>query len=323
MGVAILGTGSYLPERVVTNDEAGARAGVDDAWVRMKTAIKTRHYVAEDEATSDLAIHAGRKALEASGLAADQLDWVIVATSTPDHPQPATASFVQAALGAENAAAFDVNSVCSGFLTALTTARSLVANGGHALVIGADVYSRILDARDRRTVILFGDGAGAAVVGPGHADHGIIATSVHTYGTLTDKIIVPAGGSRLPVEPHHRESGEAFFQMQGRDVREFVVEQVPGLVETFLHENGCPPEMVDHLVLHQANGVMIRELADKLALPHAQHHLTVEDAGNTGSASCAITLDHAVRAGEIHDGDLVLMVAFGGGMTAALTLLRW
>ncbi len=198
--VRILGTGAYVPERIVSNDEAGAPAGVDDAWITRKTAIRERRWAAPGQATSDLATAAARAAMQAAGITAEQLSVIAVATSTPDHPQPPTAAYVQHNLGASGTAAFDVNAVCSGTVFALSAVGSviLLRRGGHALVIGADVYSRILDPADRRTVVLFGDGAGAMVLGPGERGHTVRHVALHTFGELTGLIQVPAGGSRRP-----------------------------------------------------------------------------------------------------------------------------
>ena len=325
MDVAVWGTGSYVPERVVSNDEVGARAGVDDAWSTSKPGIRERRWVAEDQATSDLAIEAARAALEASGVPVAEVRTIVVATSSPDHPQPPTAVYVQNALGAENAAAFDMNAVCSGFVFATAVASRMIAGGGgYALVVGADVYSRILNPEDRRTVVLFGDGAGAVVLGPSRSQgHGVVATQLHTFGDLNDRIIVPAGGSRLPMEDRHHETGLAYFTMQGRAVKEFVLQELPPLVERFLAEAGVSPAEVDHFVPHQANGLMLAELLPALGLSTATMHDTVRRFGNTGAASVGITLDDAARAGRLGRGDLVLLAGFGGGMAAGLALLRW
>lgn len=325
MNVAVWGTGSYVPERVVSNDEVGARAGVDDAWITSKTGIRERRWVAEDQATSDLAIAAARAALESSGVSVSEVSTIVVATSSPDHPQPPTAVYVQNALGAENAAAFDMNAVCSGFVFATAVASRMIAGGGgYALVIGADVYSRILNPEDRRTVVLFGDGAGAVVLGPSRSSgHGVVATQLHTFGDLNDRIIVPAGGSRLPMEDRHHETGLAYFTMQGRAVKEFVLQELPPLVEDFLASAGVSPDEVDHFVPHQANGLMLAELLPALKLSNATMHDTVQRFGNTGAASVGITLDDAARAGRLSEGDLILLAGFGGGMAAGLALLRW
>jgi 3-oxoacyl-[acyl-carrier-protein] synthase-3 len=322
--VGILGTGSYVPDRIVSNDEVGAGAGVDDAWITRKTAIRQRRWAASDQATSDLATAAARRALKSAGITAGQLSLIVVATSTPDRPQPPTAAYVQQNLGATDAAAFDVNAVCSGAMFALSTAEAMVARtGGHALVIGADLYSRILDPADRRTVVLFGDGAGALVVGPVRQGVGIQKTALHTFGELSDLIRVPAGGSRLSCDPRAHDSGLRYFTMDGRGVRRFVEEHLPQLVKQFLHEAGVVPADIAHFVPHQANGVLLDEVMAELGLPSATSHRTLTYYGNTGAASIPLTLDAAARAGRIRPGDLVLMAGFGGGMAAGLALVGW
>lgn len=324
----VVGFGAYVPDRVVSNTEVGRPAGVDDAWIMRKTAIEERRWVANEEATSDLALAAAKAALRDSGLTGDDVDLVVVATSTPDYPQPPTAALVQAGLGARNAAAYDVNAVCSGFEFALNTTSELVAaTDGTALVIGADVYSRIIDPTDRRTAILFGDGAGAVLLQPAHRiaghSHTMVAGKMLTIGEYSDVIRVPGGGSRLPLVDHSIAADSCYFQMQGRRVREFVIERVPGIVHRFLDEVGVDMKDVSHFVPHQANGVMLTELFDALGLPNATQHLTVGRLGNTGAASIPITLAQLSRSGEVQAGDLILLAAFGGGMSIGLTLMQW
>ncbi|MFK4071905.1 3-oxoacyl-ACP synthase III family protein [Streptomyces sp. NPDC029674] len=323
-GIAVLGTGAYVPERVVTSDEVGAPAGVDGDWIVRKTKIRERRWAAPGQATSDLAVAAGRAALASAGLAPGDLSLIVVATSTPDRPQPPTAAYVQQQLGAVGAAAFDVNAVCSGSVFALSVAESMLARqGGHALVIGADVYSRILDPADRRTVVLFGDGAGALVLGTGGQGARVRHVALHTFGELSGLIEVPAGGSRQPADPAALAAGLQYFAMQGREVRRFVVEQLPQLTKEFLHEAGVAAEDIAHFVPHQANGVMLDTGLEDLVLPRATTHLTLEHYGNTGSASVPITLDAAARRGAFRPGDLVLLAGFGGGMSAGFALLQW
>lgn len=202
--------------------------------------------------------------------------------------------------------------------------RMVRGTGRSALVIGADIYSRILDRRDRRTTILFGDGAGAALIGHDDARRRqILGTSLHTFGEHKDTIIVPAGGSRLPLRDSYRETGEAYFQMQGREVRSFVVQEMPPLIAAFLAKHGLAPGDVDHFVPHQANGMMLAELAPAAGLDRAELHQTVADYGNTGATSVGITLDAAARSGTLEDGQIVLLAGFGGGMAAGLALVRW
>ncbi|MBR7832860.1 ketoacyl-ACP synthase III [Actinospica durhamensis] len=323
--IGILGTGSYLPARVVSNTEIAGPAGVDAQWIERKTGIRARHRAAPDQATSDLAAEAGRRALAAAGVSAHELTTIVVATSTPDQPQPATASFVQHLLGADQAAAVDVNAVCSGFVYALAMAGGLLrsaAADGLALVIGADVYSRILDYQDRKTAILFGDGAGAVVLGPAPRGRGLYAGRLRGFGAEHGLIGVEAGGSRRPASEGTVREGGHYFRMDGRGVREFVAAQVPKLVHGLLDEARLRPEELRHLVPHQANGVMLRELADLLELPDTRMHLNVEHYGNTGAASIPIALDEAWRAEAIGAGESVLLAGFGGGMNCGLALLE-
>ncbi|MFK4149063.1 3-oxoacyl-ACP synthase III family protein [Streptomyces sp. NPDC004065] len=325
-GIAILGTGSCLPSHVVGNDEVAAATGVTDEWIHRKTGIRARRRAKPDEATSDLAVAAGRAAMEAAGITAADLSLIVVATSTPDQPQPPTASVVADGLGAgRGAAAFDVNAVCSGFVFALNAAEHVLAaaDSPYALVIGADVYSRILDPTDRRTAILFGDGAGAVVLGPARPGRGLLASRLAGFGAERDLIEVPAGGSRLPASEQTLAEGRHFFTMNGRGVRDFVDATVTPAIGAFLRDAGLEPGAVDHFVPHQANGRMLEDLSARLGIPAHRMRLTYEDFGNTGAASVPVTLDRAARRGELADGDLVLLAGFGGGMAMGLSLLRW
>lgn len=322
--VGILGTGAYVPDRVVSNEEAGAAAGVDDSWITRKTAIRERRWAAGDQATSDLATAAARAALKSAGITADQLSVIVVATSTPDRPQPPTAAYVQHHIGAIDAAAYDVNAVCSGTVFALSAVESVLARrGGHAMVIGADLYSRILNRADRKTVVLFGDGAGALVLGPTGGGSRVRHITLHTFGELTGLIGVPAGGSRLPADHDSLDAGLQYFAMDGREVRRFVADHLPRLTKQFLHEAGVVPDDISHFVPHQANGVMLDAVVADLALPRAITHRTLTHYGNTGAASIPITMDTAARAGAFQPGDLILMAGFGGGMSAGFALIEW
>jgi len=326
--IGIVGTGSYLPETVISNEEIAAGAGVTADWIRQRTGIGARHRAASGEATSDLAAAAARPALVQAGLTADQLAFVVVATSTPDHPQPATASIVQSLIGASRAAAFDVNAVCSGFLYALTVGTQLLRGGGepaapYGLVIGADIYSRILDYSDRRTAVLFGDGAGAVLLGPVPTGLGIIETALIGRGEQHELIGVRAGGSRAPASERTVAAGEHFFRMDGRAVRGFVHKELPSAVKGLLNRAGVAAGLVQHFVPHQANGVMLTDIWPQLGLPGAELHLTVDRHANTGAASVAVTLDEVYRRGGLARGDLMLLAGFGGGMNIGAALLRW
>jgi 3-oxoacyl-[acyl-carrier-protein] synthase-3 len=326
VAVGILGTGSYLPSREVTNAELATLVpGADPDWVARKTLIEARRFAAPDEAASDLAAKASIPALERAGIDAADLDYLIVSTSTGDSPQPPTSTLVQELIGADRAACFDVNVVCAGFVFALEMARSLVTvrPGAKVLVVATDVYSRILDFGDRRTAVLFGDGAGAAVVGAVPDGYGILESELVSRGSAHQLIRVEAGGSRRPASAETVANGEHYFRMDGRGVREFVAEHVPPVLQAMLERGGMHPKDVDHFVPHQANGVMLRELVDLAQLDGATTHLTLDRYGNVGSASVPVALDAAARSGKLLDGDLVLLAGFGGGMAVGASALRW
>ncbi|WP_405577982.1 3-oxoacyl-ACP synthase III family protein [Streptomyces sp. NBC_01190] len=324
--IGIVSTGSYLPATVVENDEVARAAGVTDEWIVRKTGIRRRRRAAPEEATSDLAAEAGRRAMEQAGLTPADLAYIVVATSTPDHPQPATAGIVQHLLGARNAACFDLNSVCSGFVYALAVTQGLLrtaARSGYGLVIGADIYSRILNHSDRRTAVLFGDGAGAAVLGPVPSGRGILGTRLLTWGDRHEMIKVPAGGSRLPASAATVHDGSHYFTMDGGGVRGFVQDELPAAIGGLLTEAGVDSASVRHFVPHQANGVMLADVWPRLGLGSAELHLTVDQYANTGSASVAVTLDEAHRLGRFAVGDRLLLAGFGGGMSVAAQLADW
>ncbi|WP_329055034.1 ketoacyl-ACP synthase III [Amycolatopsis sp. NBC_01488] len=326
MNTAILGTGSYLPDEILTSAELGSRLGLGQQWIFDKTRIAERRVAAPDQATSDLATLAAERALAAAGLTANDLDLIIVATSTPDQPIPATAVAVQANLGAVRAAAFDIDSVCSGFVYALVTAHALLdldPSPGTALVIGADTYSRVLDYTDRRTCVLFGDGAGAVVLGKRANGRGLLSSTLGSDGTTADYVTIPGGGSRRPVSKETLTAGEHFFAMRGRQVRDLAARVLPDLVVDVAKAAELEVSEIDLIVPHQANGVMLEDLADTLDLRPDQMHLTVGRYGNTGAASVPITLDDAVRGGRLFDDDVLMMVAFGGGMSWGGAAWRW
>lgn len=323
----ILGTGSYAPKEEVSNAEVARRVGVEPEWIERKTQIVSRRYAAPSEATSDLATRAAQEALENAGLTAGQVDYLIVSTSTGDAPQPPTSYLVQNRLDAWNAACFDINVVCSGFVYGLVLARSLiaVAPAARALVVGADVYSRFLDFSDRRTAVLFGDGAGAAVVAAAPGP-GVFASHLASRGDASGLIRVDAGGSRLPSSHQTVEDGAHYFRMDGRGVRDFVMERVPPVLAELCAQAGVRLDEVDHFVPHQANGVLLSELVERSGLSGAHTHRVLEEHGNIGSASVPFALDRANQGDQdrtLADGDLVLLAGFGGGMSIGACLLRW
>ena len=326
MQFGIIGTGSHLPRQVVTNEELAVRLPVSAAWIAERTGVHERRIAAPDQATSDLAVRAAEQALEAAGICPEWLDYVVVGTSTPDHPQPATAALVQAELAATYAAAFDVNAVCTSFVYALDVARGLLtADSGarYALVIGADTYSRQLDYSDHRTCVLFGDGAGAVVLGPVGADEGMLSSRLLTDGRLRDLVKVEGGGSRRPLTADGLEAGEHLFTMRGREVRRYVEETVPELVGELLKEAKLELADIDLVVPHQANGVLVRSCFEAMEYPLDRVHMTCSSYGNTAAASVPVTLDDAVRTRGIGSGARVLLLGIGGGMSAGASLHRW
>ena len=324
----ILGTGSYIPERTLTNDDVIGIGNIStsDEWIRAKVGVATRHFAADDEATSDLAVIASERALEAADVSAEQLGLIIVATTVPDHVFPATACIVQARLGAANAMAFDAMAMCTGTVYALDIARRYIEDGSveYALVIGSEVYSRILDFTDRSTCIYFGDGAGSMVVGraaPG--EDGVITSFVRNDGSSYETLIAPAGGTRMPATHETVDSGLHYLRMDPKGVWNFATRVFPDAVRTVVERAGLQLSDVDMVIPHQSNVNIIKSGMDALGLPMTKTHLTLEKYGNTSAASVAITLDEAVREGRIGPGDLIVLVGYGGGLAWGAAAVRW
>lgn len=314
----IRGTGSYLPERVVTNTELEGRIETSDEWIVSRTGIEARHVAADDELTSDLALHAARAALEAAGREAGEVDLIIVATTTPDMVFPSTACIVQHKLGAGEAAAFDVQAVCTGFIYALSVAERMVATGAHrcALVVGAEVFSRLLDWNDRRTCVLFGDGAGAVVISRDD-EPGLLASHLGADGSQGHILRVTGGIAEGVVR------GNPFIEMDGQAVFRLAVRALGESAERVLAEAGLEADAIDWFIPHQANLRIIRALADRIALPFERVVTTVAHHGNTSAASVPLALDTAVRDGRVRTGQTLLLQGVGGGMTWGSLLLRY
>ena len=324
----IVGTGTYLPERVVTNDDLSRKMGIEtsDAWIRERTGIGARRIAAPDEATSDMATAASRKALEMAGIRADELDLIVCGTVTADMPFPAAACFVQAKLGAKKAAAFDVSAACAGSLFALSIADQYIKNGvaQKVLVLGAELLTRITDWSDRSTCVLFGDAAGAMVLVPEtRPERGLLSTHLHTDGTQTSILNIPGGGSIRPYGPEVHEHRDQFIKMNGREVYKTAVRALEACSREALQRNGYRRQGVDRVIAHQANLRILEHVMKKLEIPLEKCELNIEEVGNTSSASVPLTLDQANRAGRLKDGDLVLMMAIGGGMAWGSALLKW
>jgi 3-oxoacyl-[acyl-carrier-protein] synthase III len=324
--VAIVGTGKYLPEKVLSNAELQLMVETSDDWITERTGIKNRRIAAEHEATSDLAIAAGRDALENAGVAAADLDLIIVATVTPDMAFPATACFVQKALGAPKATCFDVSAACSGFLYGMELARQFIASGSArtALVIGADKLSGIIDWTDRNTCVLFGDGAGAAVLRPaGEGGGEILSAYSGSNGTLDEILNVPGGGSRQPLNAENVGSKINTMKMAGREVYRHAVQTMMAAANEAIARAGLTPSDIEVFIPHQANLRIIETIAQKLHVPMDRFFVNLTDYGNTSAAAVAIALDEAQRSGRVKRGDHILMVVFGGGLTWASSVVRW
>jgi 3-oxoacyl-[acyl-carrier-protein] synthase III len=311
----IIGSGSYLPRRVLTNDGFAARLDTSDAWIRERTGIERRHIAEEDEGSSDLALQAGKRALESAGVKPGELDLIIVATSTPDYIFPSTACLLQGKLGVKGCAAFDMQAVCSGFVYGLATADSFVKAGlaRRALVVGAEVFSRILDWNDRGTCVLFGDGAGAVVLAA-DSRPGIHASVLHADGSQVELLSVPGNVS------NGRILGSPFLQMNGQGVFKLAVRVLEEVAHETLGAAGMTIDEVDWLIPHQANVRILEATARKLGLPREKLVVTVDHHGNTSAASVPLALDEYVRAGRIRAGHRVLMQGVGGGFTWGASL---
>jgi 3-oxoacyl-[acyl-carrier-protein] synthase-3 len=318
----VLGCGSYLPARTVTNAELAAKVETSDEWIAQRTGIRERHIAADGELTSDLAIKAAQAALADAKVDAQSIDLIVLATSTPDQTFPASAVTVQAALGIHHGAAFDLQAVCSGFVFAMTTADAMLRSGSHkrALVIGAETFSRILDWEDRTTCVLFGDGAGAVILEaqaqPGtRNDRGILTTHLRSDGRHKDKLYVDGGPSSTMTVGHLR--------MEGREVFKHAVAMVTDVIEDAFKATGYGAADIQWFVPHQANKRIIDGSAHKLGIAPEKVVITVDRHGNTSAASIPLALDTAHKDGRIKPGDLVLLEAMGGGFTWGSVLLRW
>lgn len=314
----IVGTGGYLPAKVLSNHDLGRMVDTSDEWIYTRTGIRQRHIAADGEATSDLALAASRNAIAAAGMAPRDIDLIVVATTTPDMVFPSTACILQAKLGIHNCPAFDVQAVCSGFIYGLATADQFLRSGQYrqALVVGAEVYSRILDWKDRSTCVLFGDGAGAVVLRASDTP-GILSSHLHADGSYAGMLQVPGtvcGG---------KVSGRPFVHMDGQSVFKFAVKVLDDIVEEALAANGMQQADIDWLVPHQANIRIIQATAKKLGMSMEKVVVTVERHANTSAASIPLALDEAVRDGRIRSGQHVLLEGVGGGFTWGAVLVRW
>ncbi|ETT37054.1 3-oxoacyl-(acyl carrier protein) synthase III [Paenibacillus sp. FSL R5-192] len=323
--VGIIGTGKYVPEKILTNSDLEKMVDTNDEWIVSRTGIKERHIAAPDQATSDLAYEAAIKALESAGMTGSDLDLIIVATITPDSSFPSTACILQDKLGAKGAAAFDLSAACSGFVYGLASATSFIQSGmyNNALVIGADCLSRITDYTDRNTCVLFGDGAGAVVVGEVPEGRGFKAFDLGAEGAGGSLLQMEGGGSRLPATAETVENKKHYINMNGREVFKFAVRVMGTATIEVLRKAGMERTDVDLFVPHQANIRIIQSAMQRLELPEEKVVVNVDKYANTSAASIPLALVEAAEEGRMKAGDTVLMVGFGGGLTWGASVLVW
>ncbi len=315
----IIGTGSCLPEKIVTNDDLAKMVDTSDEWIRTRTGIRERRVSSPEEATSDLAVKAAKKAIDSAKISPEEIELIIVGTSSPDMLFPSTACLVQAAIGARNAAAFDCEAACSGFNFVMATASSFIESGAYStiLVIGADTLTKYLDWTDRNTCILFGDGAGAVVLRATTDGSGVLASHLGADGTGSKYLTMPGGGSRDP------EAKKRFITMDGKEVFKFAVKAFPLSVEKVLAKAGLKPKDISLLIPHQANIRIVDHAMKNFGLPKEKVYVNLDRYGNTSAASIPIALDEALKDKRIKKGDIVVFAGFGAGLTYGSNVMKW
>ena len=323
--VSIIGTGSYVPEKILTNADLSRMVNTTDDWITTRTGIKERRIAAKDETTSDMAAKSALKAIGQAKISPKEINLILVATATPDMLFPATACFVQKKIGATNAACLDVSAACAGFLFALEIAQQFITSHTHdtVLVIGAEKLTSITNWTDRNTCVLFGDGAGAAVLRHRGGAHGVISTHIGSDGQYTDILFMPGGGSRCPITRENVDRNLQTIHMMGKEVYKQAVTAMLNAAKKVLDQAGLSIEDISCVIPHQANVRIIEAIADRLGISRDKMFVNLDRYGNTSAAAVAIALDEANRTGRIKPGDYVLMVVFGGGLTWASTILEW
>lgn len=321
----VLGTGSALPEKVITNADLEKMVETSDQWITDRTGIRERRQAAPGETTSTLSVKASHLALEKAGIKATDLDLIICSTISPDMPLPSTASLIQRELGAIGCCAFDLAAACSGFLFGMTVAEQFIRTGAskYVLVIGAELLSRYLDYKDRATCVIFGDGVAAAVFGPVEPPSGILAHELHTEGLYAEHLFIPAGGTAMPASCKTIEEGSHFIKMRGNELFKVAVRSLEEVSRQVLTDAGLTPHDVDIFIPHQANQRITEAVRERLGLSSDRVYSNIGRVGNTSSASIPICLDECVQSGRLKKGDLVLMSAFGAGVTWGAVLMRW
>ncbi len=326
MSVAgVLGTGSALPEKVISNSDLEKLVETSDQWITERTGIRERRQAAPDETTSTLSVQASRRALERAGIKATDLDLIICSTISPDMPLPSTASLIQRELGAHGCCAFDLAAACSGFLFGMTVAEQFIRNGAskYVLVIGAELLSRYLDYSDRATCVIFGDGVAAAVFGPVDPPSGILAHELHTEGQYAEHLFIPAGGTALPASCQTVQQGAHFIKMRGNELFKVAVRSLEDVSRQVMKKAAVTAEDIDLFIPHQANQRITEAIRERLGVCSEKVYSNICRIGNTSSASIPICLDECVQSGRLKRGNLVLMSAFGAGVTWGAVLMRW
>ncbi len=323
MRIGILGTGSYVPEKILTNDDLAKIVETSDEWIRTRTGIEERRIAAPEEATSDLSYIAAERAIENAGVDKDEIGLVIVATMTPDHAAASTAAIVQNRLGID-AAAFDLSAACTGFVYAYSTAYSFIKAGIYkkVLVIGAETMSRVIDWKDRNTCVLFGDGAGAVVLGEVE-NGGHLAVHLTADGSGASELLVPSSGSRLPVTEETILNKDIYLKMNGREIFKFAVRVFPETVEDVLNQVNMTADDIDVFIPHQANIRIIESIAKRFKQPMEKFYVNLQKYGNTSAATIPLALDEANRGGKLRKGDKIVATGFGGGLTYGSMLIEW
>jgi 3-oxoacyl-[acyl-carrier-protein] synthase-3 len=323
--VSIIGTGSYVPERILSNADLEKIVDTSDEWIVTRTGIRERRVAAADETTSDMAAHAARAAMEQAGVTAEEIDLIIVATVTPDMAFPSTACWVQKKIGAKRAAAFDIAAACAGFLHGVEIAQQFIANGAYEtiLVIGADKLTGIVDWSDRNTCVLFGDGAGAAILRHRPGSNGILSSVMGADGEFTDILAIPGGGCRFPITKENVDSKLNTIKMSGKEVYKQAVTAMLNSAQEALEKSGVAADSLACIIPHQANMRIIEAIVSRMNVPMERVMVNLDKYGNTSAAAVAIALDEANRSGRMKVGDHILLVVFGGGLTWASSVIEW
>lgn len=324
-GIGIIATGSYVPEKVLTNHDLEQMVETSDEWIVTRTGIKERRIAAPEQTTSDIATIAAQRALAKANMAATEIELIVVATITGDVPLPATACYVQQKLGAKNAFAFDISAACTGFIYGLSIAKRFILTGmvKNALVIGAEELSKFTDYTDRNTCVIFGDGAGAAILKPVPEEKGILTEYLGSDGNAADLIYVPAGGTKIPITVEQIEQKQQFIKMKGNEVFKFAVLAMGKAIKHALTDAHINSDQVSLMIPHQANIRIIQASAERFNIPMEKVYINIDKYGNTSAASIPIALDEVVQSGKIQENDIIVLVAFGAGLTWGSCVIRW